>query len=74
MGKLGVFCAGGASVCLGPHLGWGGVGPPLDTFEPSGKIFLLTIPRRYFFCGSFVLFMSCVCHLFQSVYCCLLVA
>ena len=26
----------------------------------SSKIFLLTVPRRYFFCGSFVLFMSCV--------------
>ena len=24
---------------------------------------LLTVPRRYFFCGSFVLFLSCVCHL-----------
>ena len=31
------------------------------------------IPRRYFFCGSFVLFMSCVCHAFATVHCCLVV-
>ena len=42
-------------------------------FKPSSKIFLLTIPRRYFLCGSFVLFMSCVCHAFASVHCCLVV-
>ena len=42
-------------------------------FKHSSKIFLLTVPRRYFFCGSFVLFMSCVCHAFASVHCCLLV-
>ena len=28
------------------------------------KIFLLTVPRRYFFCGSFMLFLSCVCYSF----------
>ena len=39
----------------------------------SSKIFLLTVPRRNFFCGSFVLFMSCVCHAFLSVHCCLVV-
>ena len=37
----------------------------------SSKIFLLTVPRRYFFCGSFVLFISCICHTFLSVHCCL---
>ena len=42
-------------------------------FRPSSKIFLLTVPRRYFFCGSFVLYMSCVCHAFVSVHCCLVV-
>ena len=42
-------------------------------FKPSSKIFLLTVPRRYFFCGSFVLFLSCVCHTFASVHCCLVV-
>ena len=39
----------------------------------SNKIDLLTVPRRYFFCGSFVLLMSCVCYAFASVYCCLVV-
>ena len=36
-------------------------------------IFLLTVPRQYFFCGSFVLFMSSVFHVFASVHCCLVV-
>ena len=40
--------------------------------KPSSKIFLLTVPRRYFFCGSFCV-MSCVCHAFVSVLCCLVV-
>ena len=26
----------------------------VNWFKPSSKIFLLTVPRRYFFCGSFV--------------------
>ena len=42
-------------------------------FKPSSEIFLLTIPRRYFFCGSLVLFVSCVCHAFASLHCCLAV-
>ena len=33
----------------------------------------LTIPRRHFFCRSFVLFKPCVCHAFASVHCCLVV-
>ena len=45
----------------------------IQYYSLSSKIFLLTVPRRYFFCGSFVLFMSCVCHAFTSVYCCLVV-
>ena len=45
--------------------------PPWNRFKPSSKIFLLTVQRRYFFCGPFVLFMSCVCHAFASVHCCL---
>ena len=27
------------------------------------KYFLLTIPRWYFFCGLFMLFLSCVCYI-----------
>ena len=42
-------------------------------FKPSSKIIFLTVPRRYFFCGSFVLFMSCVCHAFASDHLCLVV-
>ena len=34
---------------------------------------LLTVPRQFFFCGLYVLFMSCVCHTFTSVHCCLVV-
>ena len=33
-------------------------------FKPFSKIFLLTVPRRYFFCGSLMLFLSCVCYAF----------
>ena len=39
-------------------------------FKPSSKIYLLTVPRRYFFCGSCVLFIYCVCHAFASVQFC----
>ena len=46
----------------------------MNRFKSSSKIFLLTVQRRYFFCRSFVLFMSCVCHAFASVHCCLVVA
>ena len=41
----------------------GEVGAPWNQFKPSSKIILLTLLRRYFFCGSFVLFMFCVCVL-----------
>ena len=44
---------------------------PWNSFKPSSKIFLLTVPRQYFVCGSSVLFMFCVCHAFASVQCCL---
>ena len=34
----------------------------------------MTVPRRYFFCGSFVcFFVSCVSHAYASVHCCLVV-
>ena len=45
---------------------------PWDRFKPSNKIFLLTVPRRYFFRALFVFFMSCDCHAFASVHCWLL--
>ena len=44
----------------------------LDIKRHSPSIlYLLTVPRRYFFCGSFVFFVSCVFHAFVSVHCCL---
>ena len=45
-----------------------------NRFKPSSEIFLLTVPGWCFFCGSFVLFMPCVCHASTSVHCCLVVA
>ena len=38
----------------------GEVGALLNWLKPSSKIFLLTIPRWCFFCGSFMLFLSCL--------------
>ena len=37
---------------------------PWNWFAPSSKIFLLTLPRRFFFCESFMFFLSCVCYAF----------
>ena len=47
-------------LCVLIHI-WtkGEIGAPLNRFKPSSKIFLLTNPRRCFFCGPFVLFLSC---------------
>ena len=36
----------------------------MNRIKHSSKIFLLTVPRQCFFCGSFVLFMFCVSHAF----------
>ena len=52
----------------------GEVGVPWNRCKPCSKIFLLTVPRRYFFCGSLVLFMACVCHTFAAAHCCLVVS
>ena len=52
----------------------GEVGEPLNRFEPSSKIVFLTVPRWFFFCGSFMLFLSCfVMILCTSVCWCLVV-
>ena len=40
---------------------------PLNWFKPSSKIFLLSGPRRYFYCGSFIIFLSCVCYAFVRI-------
>ena len=43
----------------------GEVGAPLNWFKPSFKFILLRVPRRYFFCASFmslsVLCLLCLC-------------
>ena len=44
---------------------------PWNWFKPFS--ILLSVPRQYFFCGSFALFMPCACHAFASVHCCLLI-
>ena len=41
--------------------------------KPSSKYFLLTVPRRCFFCGSLLLFVFRVCVFFLSVHCSLVV-
>ena len=52
----------------------GEVGAPLNRSKPSRKIFLLTVPRRCFFCASFVLFLSCFVVLSRTSVCwCLVV-
>ena len=38
------------------------------SISPPVKVFLLTVPRQCIFCGSFLLFMFCVCHAFLSVH------
>ena len=43
----------------------------INWFKPSSKIFLLTVSRRYFFCGSFVFFVWCVSHAIASDHSCL---
>ena len=45
----------------------GEVGAPWNQLKPSSKIFLLTVPRRYFFCGSFMIFLSCFCYAFVRI-------
>ena len=43
-----------------------------ERFKPSSKIFLLTVPRRHFFCGSFVdLYVLCIScfHLYSLLPC-----
>ena len=45
----------------------------MKRFKPSTKMYLMTVRRRYFFCGTLVLFMYCVWQVSASVHCCLVV-
>ena len=38
-------------------------------FSPPVKVFILTVPRRCFFCGSFLLAVFRVCRVSLSVHC-----
>ena len=72
--KSGIFHANQTSMCFDPHqkYGWGWY---RQTYLSPPVIFLLTAPRRCFFCGSFLLFLFCVClwHTVLSVPCSLVV-
>ena len=46
---------------------------PCYMLKPSSKNILLTVQRRCFFRGSFLLFMFCICHAFLSVHCSLVI-
>ena len=63
------FRAGHVSLCLGLGLDWG-----WSWRCQTGLSLPLTVSGQYFFCGSFVLFISCDFHAFASVRCCLVVA
>ena len=67
--KLGVFHANQTSMCLYPHLnqGWGWCTD--KPVKPSNKLFLLTVPRRCLFCGSFMLFLYCFVMLSRTSVC-----
>ena len=58
--KLRVVHASLTYMCLDQHLTKGEVSA-VKPVKDLQYFFLPTVPRRYFFCGSFVLFISCVC-------------
>ena len=63
-------------MCHDPHLNELRVRlAPLNRFKPSSRSILLTVPRRCFFCGSFLLVMLhvCVCYAVVSIPCSLVV-
>ena len=66
MDKLGILHANQTYMCLDPHQNEG-LGSYRETSLSIPVIFLLTIPKWYFFCGSFYVFffaiLSCLCHL-----------
>ena len=55
-------------LCVLVHI-WtkGEDGAPWNRLKPSGKIFLLSVPRLCFFCGSLMLFLSCFWYAFMHV-------
>ena len=70
--ELGTFHANQTSICLDAYkiYGWGWPRYRQICFRPP--VFLLTVPRRSFFCGSF--FVICVLCVFVILSCMLLAA
>ena len=66
-----IFHANQTPKCLDLHLNQGCGWRHETSLSPPVKIFSLTVPRRCFFCGSFLLYMSCVCRIVLSDHCCL---
>ena len=65
MEQLRIFHANQTSMCLDPHQNKGRGWYRKTSLNPP-VIFLLTVPRRYFFCGSFS-FCVCLCYIVLSV-------
>ena len=57
-------------LCVLIHI-WtkGEVGAPWNQLKPSSKIYLLTVPRWCFFCGSYILFLSDLCTFTYFCFC-----
>ena len=70
MGKLGIFHANQTYMFLDPHQNKGWCWYRETSLSPL-VIFLITIPRWYFFCGSFLC--VCLCYIVLSVSCSLVV-
>ena len=56
-------------ICVLFHIRTKGDGTVKLVLSPAVKKVFLTVPRRCFFCGSFLLFMHRACHAFLSVHC-----
>ena len=73
MDKLGVFHANQTSICFDPHLNWGWGKQCETSLSTPVKVVVLTVLRQCLFCGSFLVFMFRVFHVFLSVDCSLVV-
>ena len=58
-GRLGVIRADQTSMCLDQHPDWNRDWCGLNWFRHSDGVYLLTVPRRCFFCGSLVSVLFC---------------
>ena len=58
-----------SSLCIVTVSVSGSSSRPSNIFKPSSNYVLLTVPRWYFFYGSFLLFVFRVCHAVLSAPC-----